>query len=339
MNKKTRKKISQILDRILGFCIATAFVLGFFGLGLGEVCVNGSPALRSKFISTFSESRRFGFVPHIFLPDEEIDEWGSYFTGMFSAAGTVTDTSMVVVDSESVDENGVDQYGLVYADGINYSEVRYKGSTFYMITVLDPTRVFVGMPDSYGGYGLVLEDMVNKYDAIGGINAGAFIDYSGAGTGGDPAGITIIDGVCYNDEPTGSVAGITEDGVLYCGYYDYQGCQTFGFKYAVSFNPVLIINGVEVGEDSLEGGINPRTCIGQRADGAIVMVAVDGRQAYSVGVSQKDCADFLLSYGVINAINMDGGSSTCLYYDGELRNHPSGAAGGTRYLPTAWLVK
>ena len=179
------------------------------------------------------------------------------------------------------------------------------------------------MPDAFGGYGLVLEDMVAKYDALGGINAGAFLDYGGGGTGGDPAGITIVDGICYNFVPTGSVAGLTEDGILYCGYYDYEECQKLGFKYAVSFDPVLIINGNEVGEDSLEGGVNPRTAIGQRDDGAIVMVCVDGRQAYSIGVSQKDVADFMLSYGVINAINMDGGSSTCMYYDGEVATTPA----------------
>ena len=208
-----------------------------------------------------------------------------------------------------------------------------------MIVILDPKRVFVGMPDSYGGYGLVIEDMVKKYDAIGGINAGSFLDYSGAGTGGDPAGITIIDHVFYNDQSIGSVAGLTDDGVLFCGYYEWWDCERFNFKYAVSFNPTLIVNGNIVGEDSLEGGVNPRTCIGQRADGAIVMFVVDGRQAYSIGLSQKDCAELLLSYGVINAINMDGGSSTCMYHDGEMTNHPSNAAGGSRYLPTAWLYK
>ena len=341
-NNKKNKKIQTVLDRILGYCIATCFVIGVFGLGIVYVATKGpSDALKDKFVRTFVETRRFGFVPHLFLTDEEVEQYNNYETGMYSAAGTDTDTSLISLESAetAVDANGVDKYGLQYTDGVNYSEIRYKGSTCYMITILDPTRVYVGKPESYGGYGLVLEDMVAQNGALGGINAGAFLDYSGAGTGGDPAGITIIDGICYNDQSTGSVAGLTEDGMLYCGWYDYQQCVDFGFKYAVSFNPVLIINGCMVGEDSLEGGINPRTCIGQRDDGAIVMLAVDGRQAYSIGLSQKDCAEFLLSYGVVNAINMDGGSSTCMYYGGEIVNHPSGAAGGTRYLPTAWLYK
>lgn len=320
--------------------MAFVAVIGIIGLGVVYVAEKGpSESFTRTFVNTFKETRRFGFIAHLFLTDEEVDKYYNYETGMYSAAGTTTDVSLVDVDAEKTDPNGVDKYGLQYTDGINYSTVRYKSSTFYMISILDPKRVFVGMPDAFGGYGLVLEDMVNKYGAIGGINAGSFLDYGGGGNGGDPAGITIIDYQCYNSEPTGSVAGLTEDGVLYCGYYDYETCLNFKFKYAVSFNPVLIINGQEVGADALEGGVNPRTAIGQRADGTIVMVCVDGRQAYSIGVSMQDVADFMLSYGVVNAINMDGGSSTCMFYKGELVNHPTGAAGGTRYLPTAWLFK
>ena len=339
-NYRKKKKVQSTLDRLAGFLIATGFAVGILGLGIVYVATKGpSDALKDTFCRTFVETRRFGFIPHIFLTDEEVEQFVNYETGRYSAAGTATDETKVTIDTETVDPNGTDKYGLQYKDGINYSEIRYKGSTFYMITIQDPKRVFVGMPEAYGGYGLVLEDMVNKYGALGGINAGAFLDYGGGGTGGDPAGVTIVDGVCYNQESTGSVGGLDSEGRLYVGYYSYEECVALGLKDVVSFNPVLIINGVEVGEDSLEGGVNPRTAIGQRDDGYMVMVCVDGRQAYSIGVSQKDVADFMLSYGVVNAINMDGGSSTCMYYNGELANHPSGAAGGTRYLPTAWLYK
>ena len=342
MDKKKKNRIIQILDRLTGYALATFVVIGIIGVGVVFVCTKGpSDALKSTFVRTFLETRRFGFIPHLFLTDEEVEQYDAYDTGYYSGAGVEFDAEMVNVDESNVNENGEDAYGLVDddGDGIIYVEGRYKSSTYYMIVVLDPKRVFVGMPDSYGGYGLVLEDMVKKYDAIGGINAGSFLDYSGAGTGGDPAGITIIDHEFYNTDCIGSVAGLTDDGVLFCGYYDYWSCVNFNFKYAVSFNPTLIVNGNIVGEDALEGGVNPRTCIGQRADGAIVMFVVDGRQAYSIGLSQKDCAELLLSYGVINAINMDGGSSTCMYHDGEMTNHPSNAAGGSRYLPTAWLYK
>lgn len=342
MDKRKKKRIQKFFDRLLGYIIATCLVIGLTGLGVVYICTKGpSASLKNTFIRTFNETRRFRFIPHIFLTDDELEDYDSYYTGRYSGAGVEYDSNLVSVKEDIVDESGKDAYGLVDddGDGIIYVEGRYKSSTYYMIIVLDPTRVFVGMPDAYGGYGLEIEDMVNKYDAIGGINAGSFLDYSGGGTGGFPAGITIVDYEFYNQDEIGSVAGLTEDGILYCGFYSVWDCLNFNFKYAVSFNPTLIVNGNIVGEDALEGGVNPRTCIGQRADGAIVMFVVDGRQAYSVGLSQKDCAELLLSYGVVNAINMDGGSSSCMYHDGEMTNHPSNAAGGSRYLPTAWLYK
>ena len=109
--------------------------------------------------------------------------------------------------------------------------------------------------------------------------------------------------------------------------------------FSCSFGPILIANGQKMDAETLDSGVNPRTAIGQRGDGAIILLVVDGRQAYSFGVTYEDCADILLNYGCINAMNMDGGSSTSMYYNGKLVNHPSNQAGGTRYLPTAWLFR
>lgn len=67
------------------------------------------------------------------------------------------------------------------------------------MVVLDPSRVFVGKPESFGGYGDYLATMCERYGAVGGINGGAYYDVDGAGLGGTPQGLTIIDGVCYDD--------------------------------------------------------------------------------------------------------------------------------------------
>ena len=100
------------------------------------------------------------------------------------------------------------------------------------------------------------------------------------------------------------------------------------------------MNGEKMGYDILESGIGPRTAIGQRQDKAVVMLAADGRQAYSIGLTYMDCADILFDkYGCVNAINMDGGNSTCMFFNGEMINNPSNVAGGTRNLPTTWLIR
>ncbi len=56
---------------------------------------------------------------------------------------------------------------------------------------------------------------------------------------------------------------------------------------------------------------NPRTAVGIRADGHLVLVAIDGRRpGYSVGVTAADLADLLVGQGVSDAIILDGGGST-----------------------------
>ena len=338
------KKLNRVFDRIFGFGLVTVLAVMICAFGVLQILQNGpSENLSGLITRSILETRRFDFVAHLFMTDSQLNEISKEETqaDTLEVSEIEFDDSLITIAETKTDESGMDAYGLVDddGDGIIFETGTYHGSTYYMIIVLDPTRVFLGMPDSFGGYGLTLEDFVDKYDAIGGINAGGFVDANGAGNGGLPNGITIVDYECYNDFENGATVGIDGDGLMYIGYYSYEMCQQFGLKYACSFQPIIIINGEKVDEDSLESGINPRTAIGQRADGAIVMMVVDGRQAYSIGVSFSDCADIMLNYGVVNAINMDGGSSTCMMYEGELVNHPTNQAGGTRYLPDAWLVK
>jgi hypothetical protein len=107
----------------------------------------------------------------------------------------------------------------------------------------------------------------------------------------------------------------------------------------VSFGPAIVLDGEKADPATLETGIGARTMIGQRADGAVVMVAIDGRQGYSIGVTFPDCVDIMADkFGCVNATNMDGGNSTCMYFYGQAVNRSANQAGGTRNLPDAWLV-
>ena len=236
-------------------------------------------------------------------------------------------------------------YGVsdIDGDGIISQKFSYKGATIYITIVLDPDRVFIGTaddnPEHKWGYGATLDTIVEKYGAVGGINAGGFVDDNGTGSGWPPDGITYSNGVCFNDQEAGPVAGICDDGVFRVGNYSYEECEALGMRDAVSFGPLLIIDGERNYGELYDSNLCPRTAIGQREDGAIVMLIADGRQAYSTGITYNDCADILYEYGCVNAANMDGGNSTSLWYNGSLINRPANAAGGTRDLPDAWLIK
>ncbi len=224
-------------------------------------------------------------------------------------------------------------------DGILLIDVMKKGFQGTMIVVLDPARVFVGGPGFYGGNGMLLEELVRRYDALGGINGGGFIDEDGGGSGGLPEGLTIVDGKTYHWVDSGASAAFDENNVLHVGPFTPESAAAAGIRDCVSFGPALIVDGVGEYNSYMESGINPRTAIGQREDGAVLMLCIDGRQLHSIGASFGDIRDVMLDFGAINACSLDGGSSTVMYYDGEYLNSPSSASGTSRYLPNAFLIR
>ena len=104
--------------------------------------------------------------------------------------------------------------------------------------------------------------------------------------------------------------------------------------------PILVADGQSVVGTCTTffcSGRNPRTGVGVTADGKILMMVVDGRQAkWSVGVSLPQFAEIFRQFGAIAALNFDGGGSTTMVVKGEVLNHPS--LGHQRLVSTALMV-
>ena len=103
---------------------------------------------------------------------------------------------------------------------------------------------------------------------------------------------------------------------------------------AVSSGPTLVRDGKPIfnaGEALTQvqlHGRDPRTAIGQRADGTIVMVAVDGRRrGWSIGITNWDLAQTLVRYGCVTGFALDSGGSTTMAFDGKVLNRPSDSYG------------
>ncbi len=227
-------------------------------------------------------------------------------------------------------------------------EVNSNKFTGYVLIVNDPTRVKVGYSEKLELEGQTTSEIAENNDAIAAINGGGFTDEATGslwtGTGAKPTGIIMSNGdPKYNDlssdDEQREVVAITEDGVLLVGSYSLNELIQHKTKEAVSFGPALIVDGQKAITNGDGGwGIAPRTAIGQRKDGAIILLVIDGRQTNSIGATLKEVQDVLYEYGAHNASNLDGGSSSTMYYKGEVINSPSDSL-GERAVPSAIYVE
>lgn len=218
---------------------------------------------------------------------------------------------------------------------------KFKG---YYLLVKDPSRIKIGLTSKLGTEGETTSEIANNNGAIAAINGGAFVDKTSVnwtGTGACPDGIVMSEGKkVWNSkeyEEKSDLFAITKKGILIVGQYSQKELEELGVQEALSFDPALIINGNKM-DMTEEGGLAPRTAIGQREDGTIILLVIDGRSLSSVGASYTDVQEVLYKLGAINAINLDGGRSTTMYYDGNIVNSPSNTM-GERTIPTAVIVK
>lgn len=216
----------------------------------------------------------------------------------------------------------------------------YKG---YVMTVNDPTKIRLGVPAKQGR-GERVRSMVERTGAIAGVNAGGFADPNWQGNGFQPIGVVISHGeIFYSDlgkKTATQIVGLDYNGKMIAGRYSLQEMQELNVREAVTFQPRLIVNGKGLIKSAKDGwGIAPRTAMGQRADGAILFVVIDGRQpGHSIGANLYDVQNIMLEHGAVIAANLDGGSSTVLVKDDKVLNRPSTKSEEGRYLPTAFLV-
>jgi exopolysaccharide biosynthesis protein len=234
---------------------------------------------------------------------------------------------------------------IIHVDDIKGKESDhfYEGK---LMTISNPSNVYLA--SSKGEqvnkqFGEQIDIIARRENAIGAINASGFLDANGVGNGGSPIGIVIENGKITNTPGGNSaktyVAGLTEEGLLVTGHYNANELIDLKVKYAAGFKPQLIVNGEKMITSGNGGwGYGPRTAIGQKEDGSILFLVIDGRQTHSIGASIKDIQDILYEEGAVNAMAMDGGSSSILNFQGSNVTSPSSVGGIPRYIPNAWVV-
>lgn len=308
-----------LLALILLFLVSTILMLLY----------GPSVTARNLFVNSAMESSAGKFLATTFLSKKKVKE--------ILESNSVT-VSEDVTDLNSIDFNDND----IDKDKIEIIEL--NGSTYhgYLAIINDPSRVMVGVSGKYGSgqSGKRVNEIAESYNAVLAINGGGFEDANGMGTGGTPIGAVISEGKLLYDSrsTTYPLIGFDNENKLFVGNITGKQAIDMGIRDALAFGPILIVNGVPSQINGTGGGLNPRTAIGQRADGAVLMLAIEGRQANSLGASQADLQNIFLEYGAVNAANLDGGSSTLMYYKGEYINHCASLY-GPRKMPTTFIVK
>lgn len=232
-----------------------------------------------------------------------------------------------------------------------YKVVDISGSGWkgYMVVVYDPSRIELVFSKKYGKGGEYLSTMAKNNKAYVAMNASGVNSVPGQNY---VTGQTILNGKVYKTgkkiNKGGGLVGFTKDNVLMLTKKSASEAVKDGMDRAVEFGPFLVVNG-KMSDFKGNGGwgIANRTAIGQRQDGIVLLIVIDGRTSSSVGISMKDLAELFVKYKAYNASNLDGGGSSALYAKrnitdktGKLLNTPKGYNySGERFLPNAWMVR
>ena len=311
---------------------AAAALAAVLAVSLKMMCSDSFPDLQSRLVTTFLETGQLKFVPSLFLSGEKIQ--------------AIVDGNSMANFNEEVDPGLISIGGAgsidLSAEEQEWGDVEIfevKGSTYYgtMLYLKDPSRLSVATIFPWRSLGVPLDELVESAGAIGGINGGLYNSYNNSG--GAPYGVVVSDGEILMNQPQSwpglVLIGLTDEHILQIIDISSMTPRDVAalveekhIRDAVTFQEEssdannhfvqLVINGEAREMSGAGSGLNPRTAIGQRADGSLLLFVTDGRGKNGhTGASAFDLINIMMKYGAVNAANLDGGSSSCMYYDGE----------------------
>lgn len=356
----------------IGILFITLYLLMFL------FCKGPSPSIRETFVATMLETGNMKFVVKWYLSEEEILAITQQEhlppaapEGLFelNSTSTTSEASAQLTDASSGStDTGLSLINsLEDPDGDGILLVPIAGRTFgaQLLIVRDPSKVqlasaypFSSMEMEKNGY--TVGEYAELTGAIAAVNAGEFETPSGINWGGRPIGVVVKNGQVEFAEPTAGdvLVGFDENHLLVVepvGHMDSAAFTQFvkerGVLYGASFKDIsdgntnhftrLIENGTPVNLSGKGVGANPRTAIGQCSDGTVLILVTDGRGSSGhLGATAQDLVNVLQQYGAVNAANLDGGSSSSLFFEGAYQITSSFLpnSDASRRLPTAFIV-
>lgn len=344
-NKQKTKKKNKVVINLF----TVLFSLGTIGIIVVTVLLYGPySGFREWLVTTAMTTMTHQYFATWFYDDDTINY--------------ILDKNKVVETDETTDVNAINvgastkvtEYENEYerailerdSDNNDYKIIEITGKKYdgYLVAVYEPSRVKAVCTENLGKSGQYLTTMAKNNDALIAINGGGFNDPNFSSTGGQPLGITVCDGVYKTTDlysGAGGIIGFTEDDTLVLGKMSLTEAKNKGIRDAVTFGPYLIVNG-KASEVVGNGGWGtaPRTAIGQRKDGIVLFLVLDGRTASKPGADMDDLIEIMQNYGAYNAANLDGGTSSVLVVNNVIVNDPIDSTGAhkTRPIATGFIV-
>lgn len=316
---KGKRNIKKIVLNILLFLVCEAV---FFSLASFILVFHGPfTKLKENYVVMAMTTMRHQYLAKMFVSQKEIDEIMARNATVVSNVQEKLD-EVIVPDKED--------------KGIEIVEIKESKFNGKLMIVNDPKRIRLGIPTNYQTGGAPLSQIVKQYGAVGGINAGGFKDAAGA----TPEGILIADGITKYVNPKMKyfdIIGFNKNKKLVIKKsLTEEKIKKEDMDSVICFGPALILNGEKVVKSGI--GLQPRSVIGQRKDGTVLLLAINGRYANkSNGATLNDIANIMLRYKAYNAANLDGGSSTTMVYQNKVINTPCDIM-GERSIPSAFIV-
>lgn len=349
--KNTKKGNSKKSGLLKKFFIAV-LILGIIGCSTVLFLLYGPwSGFRDWLITTAMSTMRHQYLATWFYSDATIQECLDK-NKVIEVSGVTDENTIDIVDYDEKENityaNEYERQILEKSDDNNdYKIIKIDGGkeySGYMAVIYDPSRVEVAT-SRLGGSGQYLTTISKNANALVAINAGGFLDENNQGSGANPIGITMSKGkIISNNSYSGSmgVIGFNRDNKLILGKFSSRDLKNKMIRDASTFGPYLILNGQKSQVKGNGGwGKAPRTAIGQRADGIVLFLVLDGNRALGKGATIKDLIDIFDRYGAVNASNLDGGTSTSMTVRGKTVNNPTNLSGGsgTRPIPSAFILK
>ena len=309
-------------------------------------------------------------APDVMSPEEQLEIEKAAFYELFWELDQ--DTMQAYIDANPqvlangwgqiyINEAGFDDEGtsimttmgeqVLAIDAINQILLlRIEGSGYRGVLAVakDPAQLSVEMSKGIGSYGELCGDIAAAHDGILAMSANGFIDVDAQGNQGNGNGGIIAGFSMSNGEAYGSHFGwgykrieLHEDNLFYIK--DASDPVSEDCTDATEFQPALIIDG-ETFYDGYWIEKHPRACIGQSDKYEILMLVIEGRMPFegSIGTDVNTCTGILERHNCMQAMNVDGGTSAMMWFDGEYITRCSNANlryTGGRTLPNAFVYK